>query len=85
MGKFIGSGYGFAVKKELPPGGSSPFAVSVHSYSLHGKTARYEAFYSALPTRLLASSLLALRQRLVEVGDNVFDGFEADGQAHVVG
>jgi len=50
-GKFIGSGFGFAVRKELPPGGSSPFAVSVHSYSLHGKAARYEAFYSALPTR----------------------------------
>ncbi len=50
-GKFIGSGYGFAVKKELPPGESSPFAISVHSYSLHGKAARYEAFYSALPTR----------------------------------
>ena len=50
-GKFIGSGYGFSVKKELPPGESSPFAISVHSYSLHGKAARYEAFYSALPTR----------------------------------
>ncbi|HMY11624.1 MAG TPA: hypothetical protein PKC74_08365 [Turneriella sp.] len=56
VGKFIGSGYGFAVKKELPPGGSSPFAVSVHSYSLHGKTARYEAFYSALPRGCLPAA-----------------------------
>jgi len=50
-GKFIGSGHGFAVKKELAVGESSPFAVNVHNYALQGKAAKYEAFYSALPTR----------------------------------
>lgn len=50
-GKFIGSGYGFAVKKELSPGETTPFAISVHSFSLHGKPTKYEAFYSALSTR----------------------------------
>lgn len=50
-GKFIGSGYGFSVKKELAPGETSPFAVTIHSFSLQGKAAKFEAFYSALPTR----------------------------------
>ncbi len=50
-GKFIGSSYGFAVKKALQPGESSPFHISVYGYSLHGKPANYEAFYSGLLTR----------------------------------
>lgn len=50
-GKFIGSAYGFAAKKELSPGEKSPFSVTIYGYSLHGKPARYEAFYSALKTR----------------------------------
>ncbi|MFZ5628962.1 MAG: CsgG/HfaB family protein [Spirochaetota bacterium] len=50
-GKFIGSGYGYSVKKELAPGEASPFAVTIHSFSLQGKAAKFEVFYSALPTR----------------------------------
>lgn len=50
-GKFIGSASGYTVKKELAPGESTPFIVSVYAYALHGKAARYEAFYSALLSR----------------------------------
>lgn len=50
-GKFIGSASGFTVKKQLPPGASSPFVVTAYGYSLHGKPVSFEAFYSALPTR----------------------------------
>lgn len=50
-GRFIGSASGFTVKKELAPGESSPFVVTVYAYALHGKVVRYEAFYSALLSR----------------------------------
>lgn len=50
-GRFIGSASGFTVKKELAPGESSPFVVTVYAYALHGKPVRYEAFYSALLSR----------------------------------
>ena len=50
-GRFIGSASGFTVRKELAPGESSPFIITVYAYALHGKPVRYEAFYSALLSR----------------------------------
>lgn len=50
-GKFIGSARGFAAQKELRNGQTSPFSVNIYEYSLQGKPARFEAFYSAILTR----------------------------------
>ncbi len=48
QGVYVGSAYGFAARKSIPAGESSPFQVNIMTYNLRAKPARYTLAFSAL-------------------------------------